>query len=293
MNLFEMSNGKKFFSLRNIAYFDEKMQFLGEDFPIRPVLLTKGGRMSLSIFTRALVSIGLIGLSACTGSTESSSGSGKVSSYAQQPYNFRLSLTDAPNDDLTAVMVKVKYAELRVAGAGKEARIKAAENLGPINLLDLQNGVTLPMADLQFPAGIQITQIRLVLEEDGNYIVKNNETRCDLKTPSAQKTGVKILIHQGLAIDQGYNYSVVVDFDAKKSIVQQGNGGCLLKPVLKLKSASRVPNAETPTPPPVEEEVVPEDGSEQEDDGDGFDGGTDEEVPWVPIEDLDDYVFTL
>ncbi len=251
--------------------------------------------MSLNIHIRVLTIFGLIGLSACNGSTESSPGSNKVSSYAHQPYNFRLSLTDAPNDNLTAVMVRVKYAELRVAGAGKEARIRAAENLGPINLLDLQNGVTLPMADLQFPAGIQVTQIRLVLEETGNYIVRTDESRCDLQTPSAQRTGVKILIHQGLAIDQGYNYSVVVDFDAKKSIVQQGNGGCLLKPVLKLKSASRVGN-ETPggdtTPPPVEEEVVPEDGSSQDDTGDGFDGGTDEEVPLIPIRDLDDYVFT-
>ena len=33
----------------------------------------------------------------------------------------------------------------------------------------------------------------------------------------------------------------MVDFDAGHSAVQLGNGDCLLKPVLKLKSAERVP----------------------------------------------------
>lgn len=46
----------------------------------------------------------------------------------EKPYNFRLSLTDAPNDDLTAVMVRIKHAELRISGGGREARVLVAEN---------------------------------------------------------------------------------------------------------------------------------------------------------------------
>lgn len=249
--------------------------------------------MNLKTWLRAASAVHLITLVACAGSTDSKSESPYLSSYAEKPYNFRLSLTDAPNDDLTAVMVRIKHAELRVSGGGREARVIVAENLGPINLLDLQNGVTLPMADLELSAGITISQVRLVLEETGNYILNSAEERCDLQTPSAQKTGVKILIHQGMAIDSGYNYSMVVDFDAKKSIVRTGNGGCILKPVLKLKGATRVETNPPSDTPPVEEPVVPDEGSSQEDDGSGFDTGTDESVPEVPVGDLDDYVFQV
>ncbi len=241
--------------------------------------------MNLKTWMRAATAVHVATMIGCAGSTDSRSESRYLSSYAEKPHNFRLSLTDAPNDDLTAVVVNIKHAELRVSGGGKEARVIAAENLGPINLLDLQNGVTLPMEDMQLPAGVRVTQIRLVLNETGHYIMKGTEERCDLKTPSAQKTGVKILIHQGIAIDNGYNYSVVVDFDAKKSIVQTGNGGCLLKPVLKLKSATRIDV--------VEEPVVPDDGSSQDGDDTGFDDGTDTGIPEVPTEDLDDYLYLI
>ncbi len=179
------------------------------------------------------------GFTACAPATSSQTSDG-ASRYAANPQNFRLSLTDAPNEQLKSVFVNVKYAEMRVSGKGKEARLRVAEGLGPVDLLTLQNGVTLPMADLDLPEDVVISQIRLVLETDGNYLIKEDGSRCDMKTPSAQKTGVKFLIKDGVKIEEGYSYSIVADFDAKKSVVLQGNGGCLLKPVLKLKSASRV-----------------------------------------------------
>jgi hypothetical protein len=165
---------------------------------------------------------------------------GLSSVYASQPYNFRLNLTDAPNDALKSVYVNVKYAELRLSGGGKEARLIVAKNLGQVDLLKLQDGVTLPMADLNLPEAVTVTQIRLVLAAENNYLIKSDESRCDLRTPSEQQTGIKFLIHDGVTIEKGYSYSIVADFDAKKSIVLMGNGGCLLKPVLKLKSASRI-----------------------------------------------------
>lgn len=236
---------------------------------------------------RTLPALLALTLAACNGSNKASQGSSDSSQsvYSKSPNNFHLSLTDAPNDDLKKVVVKVKHAELRASGGGKEARLIVAENMGEVNLLDLQNGVTLPMADLAIPADVSITQIRLVLEREGNYIIKSDDSRCDLSTPSAPQTGVKLIVHQGITIEQGYSYSIVADFDAKKSIVLQGNAGCLLKPVLKLKSATRVE-----MPPPGEEPgdddevVVPDDGSSQSDDGSGFDSGTDESVPEIPGE---------
>jgi hypothetical protein len=249
--------------------------------------------MKSQMITKVLAALVAMALVACNGANKSSNGSSNSSHsiYAQNPNNFRLSLTDAPNDDLKKVVVKVKYAELRVSGGGKEARVIVAENLGEVNLLDLQNGVTLPMADLAIPEQLSITQIRLVLDSEGNYIIKSDDSRCDLSTPSAEQTGIKLLIQQGITIDKGYSYSVVADFDAKKSVVLQGNTGCLLKPVIKLKSATRVELA-----PPGEENpgddgevVVPDDSGIQSDDGSGFDSGTDESVPEIPGDDVTEF----
>lgn len=67
---------------------------------------------------------------------------------------------------------------------------------------------------------------------------------------------MKIILTNKVQFEAGHQYNIVVDFDAMKSVVVQGNGRCLLKPVLKLKSALKVPivtdpgsGGETPTDP--------------------------------------------
>ncbi len=157
-------------------------------------------------------------------------------------------LTDAPNKDLKSVVVDIDHMEVVVAGAGKAGRLILAQGLGPVDLLTLQNGVTLPLQDVEAPAGIRIQQIRLVLKPSGHYAVKGDDSICELKTPSAQKTGVKIILTNKVQFEAGHHYNIVVDFDALKSVVVQGNGGCLLKPVLKLKSAFKTPIVQ-PEPP--------------------------------------------
>jgi hypothetical protein len=165
---------------------------------------------------------------------QSSSEQNKVlSQYSELGNNFKVSLTDAPNKELSKVYVNIKEVLLKVGGSGsKRAEVKIAQNIGIVDLLTLQNGVMMEMADVNLPIGLKVNQIRLVLEDFGNSIEYANGSTCDLQTPSQQKTGLK-LISPEFSIEEGKGYSLVVDFDAKKSIVHQGNGGCLLKPVLK------------------------------------------------------------
>lgn len=182
-------------------------------------------------------------------------------------------LTDAPNKDLKSVVVDIDHMEVVVAGAGKAGRLILAQGLGPVDLLQLQNGVTLPLQDVEAPAGIRIQQIRLVLKPSGHYAVKGDDSICELKTPSAQKTGVKIILTNKVQFEAGHHYNIVMDFDALKSVVVQGNGGCLLKPVLKLKSAYKTPIVQ-PEPP------VDNGGG---DTGSGEDGGGSGEEPSEPV----------
>lgn len=221
---------------------------------------------------------------------ETSEGSGTVaSSFAPAPSNFRLSLTDAPKEDLKEVNVNVHHIELFLGKGAVEKRLILANGLGMVNLLDLQNGVILPLADVNMPEGVEISQIRLVLNGDNNHVIRKNDQRCDLQTPSGQQSGIKILIKNPIVIESGYRYSMIVDFDAAKSVVIRGNGSCLLKPVLKLSAATRQPvesndddgqdddsvepivdGSDSNVPPaedsgdPTEEDIPEEDASEEE-----------------------------
>lgn len=167
--------------------------------------------------------------------TVDTSGNAYLSSYPQEKTdNLRVSMTDAPSKDLKNVFVNVAHAELLVSNGGKNSRIIVAQGLGLVDLLTLRNGVLLPMQDFSLPEGVLITGIRLVLEGDNNHAIKKNDERCEMQTPSGQQSGIKILLSEPFTIEEGKDYSMVMDFDAEKSVVIKGTGDCLLKPVLKM-----------------------------------------------------------
>lgn len=160
-------------------------------------------------------------------------------SFAPKNNNFRVSLTDAPKDDLKSVFVNVVNAELWLEKGGKSARLVIAKDLGMVDLLTLRNGLLMTMADITIPEGVSITQIRLILAQD-NYAIKMDVSQCSLQTPSAQQSGIKIKLANPVTIAADKSYSLVLDFDAAKSVVVKGNGDCLLKPVLKVGAFTQV-----------------------------------------------------
>jgi hypothetical protein len=107
-------------------------------------------------------------------------------------------------------------------------------NTGIIDLLNLTGGVNQVLVD-RFPIPVgTLKQIRLVLG-DGNTIVIRNDSdepeTFELKTPSAQQSGLKVKVNA--VIEEGFTYNYVLDFDVEKSIVIAGNSGnIILKPVL-------------------------------------------------------------
>lgn len=182
-----------------------------------------------------------------------------ISSYSEtQPNNLRISLTDAPSRELKNVFVNVDHAELFIKKGSTEKRVLVAQGLGMVDLLTLRNGVLLPMHDLTIPEGVEITGIRLVLAAENNHSIKMDGSRCEMQTPSGQQSGIKIHLSQPFTIGAGYTYSMVMDFDAAKSVVIKGNGDCLLKPVLKMLTVTR--HADVPvddvTTLPFEEPVT-------------------------------------
>ncbi|WP_373495834.1 DUF4382 domain-containing protein [Aquiflexum sp.] len=154
----------------------------------------------------------------------SSDGNAKVNVY----------LIDAPAN-YDEVWVEVLGVEILPKG-GNEENGNSWINLAhesedkKINLLSLVGGNSAHLGEIEVPSG-KISQIRLLLGED-NYIIQDGQ-RIDLKTPSAQQSGLKLKIDKPL--NPGISYDLIIDFDASKSIVKAGNSGqYILKPVLRV-----------------------------------------------------------
>lgn len=144
----------------------------------------------------------------------------------QEMARMSVKLTDAPGD-YDAVFIDVEDVVVKYNGNSEEVVIGDV-NAGIYDLLELTGGVSVLLVDNEIPAG-DISQIRLILG-DNNSVVVDGDT-FPLQTPSAQQSGLKINVNETL--EGGIFYEYILDFDVDKSIVTQGNGGYLLKPVIR------------------------------------------------------------
>jgi hypothetical protein len=133
-------------------------------------------------------------------------------------------MTDAPGpyDEVNVDILGVEI----TGDAGQTVSLNVRK--GIYNLLDFSNGVSTLIATDSLEIS-KVEQIRLILGTENT--VKINNVSYPLSTPSADQTGLKLQVHQTL--EQGILYSVLLDFDANKSIVSTGNGAYKLKPVIR------------------------------------------------------------
>ncbi|MBC7426484.1 MAG: DUF4382 domain-containing protein [Bacteroidia bacterium] len=146
-------------------------------------------------------------------------------STSNQKTTMNMRMTDAPGD-YDAVYVDVIGAEVH---SDVDGWVSLNVKPGIYNLLDLTNGKDTLIATGQVAVGT-VSQIRLILG-DRNTVVVDNKTY-SLKTPSAQQSGLKLQVHADLVY--GINYTMLLDFDADKSIVLTGNNTYMLKPVIRV-----------------------------------------------------------
>lgn len=155
-----------------------------------------------------------------------------VSCSDEETGNARLviRMIDAPGD-YQEVNVDIQSIEVNLSENGDESGWTTLNNIntGVYNLLDLTNGISTVLTDTELPAGF-ISQIRLVLGEENTLRI--DDQIIDLKTPSAQQSGLKLQLKTTLVA--GITYEVLLDFDAARSVVKAGNSGNFnLKPVIR------------------------------------------------------------
>ena len=160
-----------------------------------------------------LAAVSAIILYSCS-SDSSSSGS----------YSYKVRMTDAPGPFSE---VNVDIQSVQVIGANGEA-VTLNTNAGIYNLLDFTNGADTLIASSSLNSAT-VSQIRLILGPN-NSVVLDGVTY-PLSTPSAEQSGLKLLVNQTLQADIDNN--ILIDFDANASVIQTGNGTFKLKPVLR------------------------------------------------------------
>lgn len=138
------------------------------------------------------------------------------------PVNVRLTDDDGPYD---GVFIDLEKVELT---GNDGVAVMMDVNTGIYNLLDFSNGVDTLIATGGLEVS-RINQIRLILGSDNTVTV--NGVSYPLSTPSADQSGLKLQVQQDL--QAGVVYTVLLDFDANKSIIKLGNGDYKLKPVIR------------------------------------------------------------
>ena len=104
----------------------------------------------------------------------------------------------------------------------------------PINvdLTELIAGNSVLLTDEIIASGM-LKQFRLVLSDNNTLLLENETTPIHLDTPSAQQSGLKLKLDT--ALEPGFSYTFILDWDVHKSIVKAGNSGkYILKPVIRV-----------------------------------------------------------
>jgi hypothetical protein len=194
------------------------------------------GSMILSLIWTLLVSIILFALAGCSGG-----GGGSP----EQTGRMSLSVTDAPVDDASSVVVQFSGVAFKREGAAAEV----VQNLSPsprqLDLLEYQQGRAALLLDgVTLPAG-RYEWVRLIVDSQQNvrdsYLVRTTGEECELRVPSGAESGLKL--NRGFTLPADGSVALTIDFDLRKSIHappgQQGSTadctqGYLMRPTLRI-----------------------------------------------------------
>jgi hypothetical protein len=144
---------------------------------------------------------------------------------------IRVLLTDAPSDYIGAAEVDIGRVELVPVDDGPPIVLSEDGTDGFVNLLDLQDAATMPLAEADIEPGA-FAQLRLIVEAARvemieGYEFRDGSTEMALFVPSGAQTGIKLILKSAddsgpLEIVPGETV-LVLDFDVSRSFVLRGN----------------------------------------------------------------------
>ena len=144
--------------------------------------------------------------------------------------HLQVQLTDAPAD-FQSVFVNISRIEI---GTATDGWVTLSDQAQQFDLLTLQNDATALLGGADLAPG-SYTQLRLIV--DSASVVVAGVTQ-SLTIASGAQTGIKLNVDAEVAA--GMTYTLVIDYDAAKSIKSTGHG-FLMTPVIKVKSLTAAP----------------------------------------------------
>lgn len=168
------------------------------------------GSIILSLIWTLLVSTMLFALAGCGGGGDSPAGNGRVD----------LSVTDAPIDDASSVVVQFRSVAFKREGDAAELVRDLSPSPRQLDLLEYQEGRAALLLDgVTLPSG-RYEWIRLIVDNETNvrdsYIVLTNGQECELRVPSGAESGLKL--NRGFELPADGSAALTIDFDLRKSI---------------------------------------------------------------------------
>jgi hypothetical protein len=154
------------------------------------------------------------------------------SNSSSGPGQLAVNLVDAPNPAVDQIVVNVTKVTAHSTSGGW-ITVGPLTTPTTVDLLKLQTSfAALGLARL--PAG-KITQMRLYVAKDGNYVVPTGTaTQAPLVVPSGYESGIKIIGPWN--VPDCTRTTVTLDFDGKNSIeYHQADGTWILRPVIRPK----------------------------------------------------------
>lgn len=146
-----------------------------------------------------------------------------------------LLLTDAPFPFDLVDEANVTISRVEIVGQDS-GPTPILEDVRTYNLLELRDGVTAVLGEVDLPAG-KYPQIRMIVDEAEIKLIDGRTF--DLFVPSGAQTGLKILL-QSFEIVADQAIELTLDFDVNLSFIPQGNietaagiQGFIFTPVVK------------------------------------------------------------
>jgi len=189
------------------------------------------------IVSALILSISVI-IVGCDSTTTATNGSDTMGNMG----TLKVKMHDAPAN-YDSVNVSIKSVEVKDTSTDT-GWVKINSPQKTFNLLELTNGASAVLGSKELPAGTY-EQIRLILNKDGNSVVVDG-TKHNLFIPSGAQTGIKLNINAEIKPD--ITYTLLLDFDAARSIVETGNqhsqhaSRYLLKPVIRATNQAETGN---------------------------------------------------
>jgi len=166
-------------------------------------------------------------------------------------------VTDAPFDisNIESATVTVNKVEIKKVGdcvSDGSPWVILSEDTITLDLMDLRNGVTETLIDIEVPAG-EYDMLRLYVDEAG-LKVTDIEVPFSVKVPSGSQTGIKIHVDPFIEVSDRLTAELLLDIDLSRSFVLRGNmrnnNGFIFKPVIRaanLSTAGRIQGMVTDT----------------------------------------------